>query len=96
MKNIRYSEHLRYKMSLRNIDKKVVEKIFIEPDMRFYDNLTGYQIALKRMNFQGKEKELSLVYKETEDDIVLITVHPLKEGQSKSRTRSGRWKKLQD
>lgn len=94
MKPIRYSKHLIYKMALRKMSASLVEKVFREADAMYLDKDTGYAIAIKRLKFHNKERDLALTYEEKEEEITFVTIHPLKEGQKENRIKSGRWKRL--
>jgi len=41
-----------------------------------------------------KERDIMVAYRQEDDDIKLLTIHPLKEGQKENRVQSGRWRKL--
>ncbi len=94
MKPIRYSKHLIYKMALRKMSASLVEKVFREADAKYEDKDTGYTIAIKSLKLHNKLRDLALTYEEKEDEIIFITIHPLKEGQKENRINSGRWKRL--
>ena len=55
------------------------------------DPATDTLVAVKRVFFQGSERDLALTYRLDEESVVFITIHPLKEGQKERRIRSGRW-----
>ncbi len=60
----------------------------------YLDKDTGYTIAIKRLKFHNKERDLALTYEEREEAITFVTIHPLKECQKENRIKSGRWKRL--
>lgn len=88
---IEYSKHLQTRLGIRGVDFEVPKRIYEEADERFYDIETGNQIAVKRIHLYGKERELMVAYKVEGELLVLLTVHPLKEGQKDNRIASGRW-----
>lgn len=57
----------------------------------FYDKITGNSIAVARARYAGKIREMMVAFSEKEDEIVLVTVHPLKPQQKANRVTSGRW-----
>jgi len=42
----------------------------------------------------GKAREVMVAYIQEQDAIVLLTIHPLKEGQKENRIKAGRWRRL--
>jgi hypothetical protein len=47
---------------------------------------------VKRILYEGKERDLMVASTERQDSVLLLTVHPLKAGQKENRIASGRWK----
>jgi hypothetical protein len=82
-------------MKLRGIDKELVEDIFLRADAYLEDTQTNTLVAVKRAAITGKEKDIALIYRKIDDEVLLITIHPLREGQVESRIRNGRWKKYE-
>ena len=93
MKRIRYSEHLLTRLSLRNLFSDLPLKIYQEAKERFEDKETGHKVAIKVTQVYGYEREVMVAYEE-DAEIVILTIHPLKEGQKENRIASGRWVKL--
>ena len=67
------------------------ETILRDADGHYRNGISGWNIAIKRMAFQGKERDVALTYTVDRNEIVLTTIHPLKEGQKDQRIKSGRW-----
>lgn len=78
-------------MALRGIPEGLPETVFHEAEDHYADTETGTFVATKRLLFQGKERDMALSYRLIDDDVLFITLHPLKEGQKAQRVRSGRW-----
>lgn len=89
-----YTEHLKFRLKLRQIPYGLPKKIFCLSKEHYYDKLTNYYIAIQSVKFRGKIKEMAITYDKTRVAIKIITVHPLKSYQKYSRIKSGRWKKL--
>jgi hypothetical protein len=79
---------------LRNIELGLAEEVFMNADSRFWDNESLMFVALKRVEYKGRERDIGVIYKKKDEDILFVTVHPLKEGQKENRITSGRWKPL--
>lgn len=51
-------------------------------------------VAIKIIKFKNKLREIAVIYEEINEQINLITIHPLKNYQKISRIKSGRWVKI--
>jgi len=94
MPAIIYSKHIKTRLTLRKIDYDLPKKIFDEAQERFVDNQTGYAIAVLKVNLYDKERDVMVAYIHDGEEIKLLTIHPLKEGQKENRIKTGRWRKL--
>ena len=88
---IRHSEHFARRMSLRDIPAGIPILVFTEADARYFDVETGLNVAVKRILFLGRDRDVALTYRGHQDDILFITIHPLQQGQKERRVRNGRW-----
>lgn len=89
-----YSDHLIFRMKLRNIPDDLPMRVFLEPDERFYDSETRHVVVVKKIADKDGEREFVVAFEEAESEIRLITIHPLKPYQKERRIQSGRWRKL--
>ncbi len=89
---IRYSQHLVVRLKLRGISRTLPRTVFSRASRRFTDGMTGFSVAVHAMRFQGKRREMCLVYCKDRDEILFITIHPLKTRQVNNRLQSGRWR----
>lgn len=85
------SRHFEERRKLREIPENLPEQILREADEHYRDQATGHSIAVKRILFQDKERDIALIYSREQNEIILLTLHPLKEGQWKNRVESRRW-----
>ena len=88
---IRFSQHFAERQRLRDIPDGLAETILRDANGHYRNGISGWNVAIKRMAFQGKERDVALTYTVDRNEIVLITIHPLKEGQKDQRIKSGRW-----
>lgn len=93
MMHLIYSRHFTARKELRDIPDGMAEIILEKADGYYIDVVTNYLVAVKRIEYNGTERDMALTYSISEDKIILITLHPLKEGQKENRVRSGRWVK---
>jgi hypothetical protein len=91
---IKYSKHLKTRITLRKLDSELPQKIFANAAERFIDIGTGHTIAVTKSIIYGKEREIMVAYDYKGEDVTLLTIHPLKELQKENRIKSGRWRRL--
>ena len=89
-----YTDHLLFRMGLRDIPEEFPREIYQHADERYRDMRTGRKIAVKRVEFQGRVREMAVVYEEEANDVRLVTIYPLKQGQKDQRIINGRWQLL--
>lgn len=65
----------------------------MHPVVQAEDMLTGNSVAVGEAQYGGKDRLLAVIYEETERDIRIITVHPIRASQYRMRLQRGRWKK---
>jgi hypothetical protein len=75
-KRIRYSDHLKLRMSLRRIPRPLPRSIYQRAKEVFYDHTTGHLVAVARSRYGGRLREMMVAYSEVKDEVTLITVHP--------------------
>jgi len=81
-------------LQIRRIPRQIPARIYREADERFLDSATHHEIAVKRVVFKGKPREMMVVYDRIGRLIELVTIHPLRPEQKQTRIASGRWKPL--
>ena len=94
-KKIIYSNHLKNRLLLRRINDQTPKIIFEYPDETYFDAKTDNFIAIKKLDYLGRNRDIMVVYNEQNDTIKIITIHPLKRAQKIRRIESGRWKKYE-
>jgi hypothetical protein len=92
---IKYSEHLENRLSLRKIEYQLPRRIFELSNERYFDEETGHFIAIMGIElYNNKQREVMVAYEIKGDMATLLTIHPLKENQKDNRVKSGRWRKI--
>jgi hypothetical protein len=91
---IKYSKHLEIRLELRSLDYDLPKHILTRAEEKYFDKISGYNIAVKKVSVYGKKRDVMLAYTYEGDIIKLLTIHPLKEGQKENRIKSGRWREL--
>ncbi len=90
-KSVRYADHLQFRLRMRRIPRNLPRDVFKRAKEIFYDNITGNFIALAKARYAGKTREMMVAFSEKDDEIILVTVHPLKPHQKTNRIAAGRW-----
>jgi hypothetical protein len=91
LKKIVYTSHLEFRLDKRGIPHDIPRRIYQDSNEKYYDTITGHIIAVDRLDYSGREKEVMIAYDEFEDRIEIVTVHPLKWMQKQQRVNSRRW-----
>lgn len=94
MKKIVYFPHLLIRLELREIPYLLPKQIYQTSKEHYFDKETLKKVAVKKVKFKNKLREMAVIYDEANGQINLITIHPLKKYQKISRIKSGRWQKI--
>ena len=94
MKRIFYTPHLTLRLRFREIPYSLPKRIYQTSKEHYFDKKTFRKIAVKKIKFKKKIREIAVIYEEINNQINLITIHPLKIYQKVSRISSGRWQRL--
>ena len=94
MKKIVCSPDLIFRLKLREIPYFLPRKIYQTSKEHYFDTETQKKVAVGKIRYKNKLREMAVIYEEMNDQIILITVHPLKKYQKLNRIKSGRWQKL--
>jgi len=90
-KPIRYCEHLRERLALRNITPELPRQVIRQAEQLFTDRATGYRIAISTLPYRGREHLMMVAFEEIEEEIVAVTIHPLSQPDVDAKVRNGRW-----
>lgn len=96
------TDHLESRLKLRGISEKIVEKIFKKQEEFYWDNLRKHHIVVSKVTYKGKLRKMLAAYdkrslpfsnekRRIEDEIEVITTHPVTDEIIKKRLISGRW-----
>jgi len=82
------------RLALRRIDHDLPRQIFEAAVERYADAETGHTIAVGKARLYEKERDVMVAYTLEGEDVKLLTIHPLQEGQKENRIKAGRCRKL--
>jgi hypothetical protein len=91
---VKYSRHIEVRIAMRNINYDLPKDIYNNAAERFIDSETGHTIAVMKAILYDKERDIMVAYRNEDMNIMLLTIHPLKEGQKDNHIQSGRWRKV--
>lgn len=85
------SSHLKIRLKERKIPQSYPRKIVTKPDSLFVDTITNHQIAVKKLEYNGKLRPMVVAYDIIESTVYIITIHPSSEEETNNKLRRGRW-----
>ncbi|OGM33399.1 hypothetical protein A2803_04335 [Candidatus Woesebacteria bacterium RIFCSPHIGHO2_01_FULL_44_21] len=88
-----YRPHLKRRLKERKFPDDYPHKIYKEAKFRFFDTQTKHHIAIAKMEYADKLRNLSISYDKIGNKIEIITIHPISDEDIKSRIKSKRWQK---
>ena len=89
-----YTPHLKFRLKVRGIPSHLPKKIFKEAKEHYYDSSTRHYVAVHKLRFNNKLREVAVTYDKKGEVIEIITIHPLKIYQKIPRINSGRWRRI--
>ncbi len=92
MPKLYYTNHLKLRLKLRKIPNNYPKIIYENPEQKFFDNIEKTKIAIKRLKYNNKLKNMMIAYEEKYDKDEIITIHPISDEKIMNRILSGRWK----
>jgi Domain of unknown function (DUF4258) len=95
---IRLSKHAQEKLTVRQLDIRMIEEVLENPGHRFYDTLAGSEVAAKVVKMKEEVLTLAVVYAIREDAHYVITVYPSKgfKAEADRKVKFGRWVLIPD
>ncbi len=88
---IYYTYHLKLRLKIRKIPEEYPKIIYKNPDQKFFDNLENTNIAIKRLKYNKKLRNMMIAYDIKDNKVEIITIHPINDEKLINRTLSGRW-----
>jgi len=91
MKKVVYTNHLKLRLYLRKIPLDYPKIIFENPEYIFFDNMEKRNIAIKKLKYNNKLRNIMIAYEEINNIIEIVTIHPISEEKIINRINSRRW-----
>jgi len=89
-----YTDHLEFRLKIRSIPYNLPREVFHGSKEHYYDLATRHYLAIKKVEFAGKAREMVVTYDKKKYAVELITIHPIRPYQKHGRVNSGRWRKI--
>ncbi|MBS3159111.1 hypothetical protein J4206_07545 [Candidatus Woesearchaeota archaeon] len=93
MVSIVYTDHLKLRLNIRKIPFGYPRKIYQKPELRYYDTIENTEIAIRKLYYNQKIRNMAIVYEKKGDNIEIITIHPISEEKLLNRIINRRWVK---
>jgi hypothetical protein len=79
---------LEFRLKKRGIPYDIPKRIYRDSNERYYDNIAGHKIAVSRLDYSGREREVMIAYDEFEG-----WIDPIQSGgvRSSSLTEFKKW-----
>lgn len=88
---ITYRPHFGIRMRQREFPDGFGEMLLRDADNYYYDTQGDTSVAVKRLHFKGRKREVALIYSVEGDEIAFVSIFPLKSGELRRKIRRGRW-----
>ena len=80
------------RLKIRKIPIEYPKLILQSPNQEFFDVLERKQIAIKRLKYNGKIRNMMIAYETKGSFAEVVTIHPIADEKIINRLMSGRWK----
>lgn len=86
-----YRPHFRLRIQEREIPESFGEMLLRDSDNYYYDTEENTLIAVKRVSFKGRERDVALIFSVEDSVIAFISIFPLKAGELRRKIQMGKW-----
>ncbi len=93
MIKVLYTDHLNLRLKVRKIPFKYPRKIYEKPEQKYFDSAENYFIAVKKLYYNKKIRNMMIAYEEIENRVNIITIHPISDEKIINRLMNRRWVK---
>jgi hypothetical protein len=88
---VKYSDHLQFRMNMRRIPKQMPERIYYDSTQRYYNHHTLRRIAVMEVYYQRRRTLMMIAYDQFPDYAEVITIHTITRQQIREHVEIGRW-----
>jgi hypothetical protein len=91
MADIVYADHLELRLKIRKIPYEYPKVIYENPDQKFFDKIEKTSIAIKKLKYNKKLRNMMVAYEIKGEKVEIITIHPITDEKIINRAISERW-----
>lgn len=88
-----YRPHLKRRIKERKIPNDYPKKIYLKSKQKYFDSQTSHHIAVSSLLYAGKLRNMTISYDIIDEQIEIITIHPISDKEISDKIKSGRWTK---
>lgn len=88
-----YKPHLRIRLKQRKIPFSFPKQIIESPEQNYFDTLAKRNIAIKKLFFEDKMRNIVVAYDIIKNEIEIVTIHVISDKEIENKVRIGRWRK---
>ena len=88
-----YRPHLKRRLKERKIPHDYPKKIYLKSKQKYFDLETNHHIAISRLIYSNKSRNIIISYDIIGQNIEIITVHPMSDKEIGNKIKSERWVK---
>lgn len=90
-----YRPHLKIRLKQREIPFNFPKQIIESPDKKYFDMLTKRYIAIKKLYFEEKLRNIVVAYDIIKNKIEIVTIHVISDKEIENKLGAGRWKEYE-
>lgn len=79
------------RLKIRKIPKDYPRQIYGNPEQRFFDTIEDTEIAIKKLYYNGRIRNMMIAFQKKNGLVEIITIHPITEEKIMNRLAKGRW-----
>lgn len=91
-----YRPHLTRRLQERNIPISYPKKIFQAREEEYFDTITKHRIAIKKLFYAGRLRNMAISYDIIGESAEIITIHPIKQSEIQNKIEVGRWEEYEE
>lgn len=88
--------HLKIRLKERKIPQDYPKTIIQNSEEKYKDFATGYNIAVRSLEYNGKLRPMVVAYDIIESGVRAITVYPTSRQEIENKLKRGRWIKNEE
>ena len=88
-----YRPHLKSRLKVRKIPDDYPKKVYRNSKQKFFDTATNHHIAVSRLSYAGKIRNMAISYDIIDQNIEIVTIHPISDKEIENKINSERWTK---